>query len=736
MNLASWREATRVRVKLLYAVMRSLYDQVSGPGTFLVSATRLGGAHGYDEAGAVAPLGGCVTGFTKAFKREKSEALVKVVDFEPSRKTSALADLLVDETLSDPGAVEIGYKNGQRLTVGLEEIPAADGNPGIVLNKDSVFVITGAAGSIVSAITADLAAASGGVFHLLDLAPEPDPASSDLRRFTTDKEGLKRDIFERLKARGERATPAMVEKELAMLERCHAALSAIEAVKQAGGTPHYYSVNLLDAEGMGRVVKQVAEKSGRIDVLIHAGGIEISHFLPDKKPSEFDLVFDIKSDGWFHLLSNLGGMPLGAAVVFSSVAGRFGNGAQTDYSSANDLLCKSISSFRTTRPETRGIAVDWTAWGGIGMATRGSIPVMMKQAGIDMLDPAAGIPTVRRELTAGATRGEVVVAQKLGIMMNEFDESGGLDVRDGGRVSALLERRGIMTGKIVGMGLHSGLVVEATLDPSEQPFLHDHQIGGTPVLPGVMGIEAMAEVARLLFPERQVGSIEDIHFYSPFKFYRSQPRTVTLQADFAAQNGEIVANCRLIGSRTLHGQSQAETTVHFTSKVRLVEGRELGKRDRVCPPADSPKIGADDVYHIYFHGPAYRVVNSAWKTSSGLIGMVSPDLPPNHVPSDLETLVSPRLIELCFQTAGLWELASQAKMGLPYGIDQVKVMGLPDATELGLFAVVTPKADGSFDAELSDGQGNVYLSFSGYRTMQLPESVDAGLLKPLQAVLG
>ena len=39
-----------------------------------------------------------VVGFTKTYKREKSEALVKNVDFEPSRKTSALADILIEET--------------------------------------------------------------------------------------------------------------------------------------------------------------------------------------------------------------------------------------------------------------------------------------------------------------------------------------------------------------------------------------------------------------------------------------------------------------------------------------------------------------------------------------------------------------------------------------------------------------------------------------------------------------
>ena len=80
-------------------------------------------------------------------------------------------------------------------------------------------------------------------------------------------------------------------------------------------------------------------------------------------------------------------------MAFSSVAGRFGNGGQTDYSAANDLLCKRRRrASGATRPDTRGIAIDWTAWGGIGMATRGSIPKMMELAGIDMLPPESRHP--------------------------------------------------------------------------------------------------------------------------------------------------------------------------------------------------------------------------------------------------------------------------------------------------------------------------------------------------------
>ena len=59
---------------------------------FLVAATRLGGYHGYDEAGATAPLGGAVSGFTKAYQREQPDALVKVVDVPAGRDATAVAE--------------------------------------------------------------------------------------------------------------------------------------------------------------------------------------------------------------------------------------------------------------------------------------------------------------------------------------------------------------------------------------------------------------------------------------------------------------------------------------------------------------------------------------------------------------------------------------------------------------------------------------------------------------------
>ena len=82
------------------------------------------------------------------------------------------------------------------------------------------------------------------------------------------------------------------------------------------------------------------------------------------------------------------------------------------------------------------------------------------------------------------------------------------------------------------MGVHRRPDHRDHARPAVQPFLYDHQIDGTPVLPGVMGIEAFAEAALCVLPGWQVEAVEDVNFLAPFKFYRSEPRTMTIEAEF------------------------------------------------------------------------------------------------------------------------------------------------------------------------------------------------------------
>ena len=65
-------------------------------------------------------MGGAVTGFTKALARERADALVKAVDFAPSRKTAALADVA---GRGDAARPRRGRGRPRRR-------PALDGRPG------------------------------------------------------------------------------------------------------------------------------------------------------------------------------------------------------------------------------------------------------------------------------------------------------------------------------------------------------------------------------------------------------------------------------------------------------------------------------------------------------------------------------------------------------------------------------------------------------------------------------
>jgi hypothetical protein len=327
--------------------------------------------------------------------------------------------------------------------------------------------------------------------------------------------------------------------------------------------------------------------------------------------------------------------------------------------------------------------------------------------------------------------GEIVVGGRLGILAEEFDSEGGLDTEKVAKVLAERDQPYLMLGKVVAAKLYGGLEVETTLDPQAQPFLYDHQIDGVPVLPGVMGTEAFAELASLLTPGYRVAAVQHEQFHSPFKFYRNQPRTLYLSATISpTSSGELIARTAL---RSLTEPPRPGLPVredlHFTAEVRL-------SRDLVAAPVAQPVpsiaeglgvrvIERPDIYRVYFHGPAYQVLERAWVEGDRAIGLMADGLPADTTPSGVESLMAPRLIELCFQTAGLWEMAATGVMALPLAIGSVTTYRQPE-TAVGrrLYALVTA-ADGgaAFDAQVVDQAGNVYVDLKGYRTVELPGSV-------------
>ena len=348
------------------------------------------------------------------------------------------------------------------------------------------------------------------------------------------------------------------------------------------------------------------------------------------------------------------------------------------------------------------------------MATRGSIPKVMELAGIQTLAPEAGIAWVRRELISGTDPREVLVAGSLGFMAEEPDETGGV-------AAGPIAGGGPMLGTVESASISGGIVVRTTLDPKRQPFLNDHRIDGTPVLPGVMGIEAFVEVAGLLAPGWHVAAIEDVEFLAPVKFYRDEPRTLTIRANVSRDGSDLLARCMLEGERLLPGSAEPQKTTHFTGTVRLT--KKTPSPEHVDAIAEqTPTVAKQSVYELYFHGPAYQVVSSAWRYNGGNAARMTDGLPDDHVPMAAPTLAGPRLVELCFQTAGLWEAAQHGRFALPQHVDKVRLLRDPAQVSGALYAVAN-EVDDHFDCSVRDASGDVILTVEGYRTSPLPVPV-------------
>jgi hypothetical protein len=247
-------------------------------------------------------------------------------------------------------------------------------------------------------------------------------------------------------------------------------------------------------------------------------------------------------------------------------------------------------------------------------------------------------------------------------------------------------------------------------------------------------MEAFAELAGLAFPDRHVAAIEDVDFLRPLKFYRDEPRTLRISATCVRDGDDVVARCRLEASRTLPGRDEPEVTTHFRGRVRLSDAERAEATGQAPGDPSGPGVGQGPVYDVLFHGPAYQVIDDVWRSGPALLGRYAEGLVPGHQPDTQPTVADPRLVELCFQTAAVAALADQGLLALPAHVDRVVVLGHPAEPAGRLVAVTTEGSEGGVDAEVLDGEGRVFVRLEGYRTIELPQAVDEGLLAPLRAV--
>ena len=112
----------------------------------------------------------------------------------------------------------------------------------------------------------------------------------------------------------------------------------------------------------------VRQSIGPLGGLIHGAGVLQDRRIADKRPEQFEKVYDTKVSGLINCLAATENDNLKYVVLFSSVSARMGNQGQVDYAMANEVLNKMARQQARLRPTCKVVSINWGPWDG-GMVT-------------------------------------------------------------------------------------------------------------------------------------------------------------------------------------------------------------------------------------------------------------------------------------------------------------------------------------------------------------------------------
>ena len=675
----------------------------------VASVTTLDGRHG-NIGELFNSIQSAATGVTKSYSFEQPKLRARALDLHPEivLDSTHAAELIFNDIFNIGGEVEIGIDRDERrwALVAFDEKLEAEREP---LTSTDTWIVSGGGSGVTAASIIGVAQASTDAnahFVLLGRSQLIEETQSWIDWSEDQLNQRKMNLRDTMVTTSSDGKVTMVEwnKEWQKYTRSMDVYLTLDRIEKTGNKARYHSVDVMDRENMIALGKSLKRK---ITGVIHGAGLEDSKLVADKGHDIFDRVVRVKLDGWKSLMAaaeSSGTKSLKFAACFTSVAGRFGNGGQTDYAAANCVLDAEMARL-TASGKCRAVAIGWTGWKDVGMATRGSIEAVFAAAGIETLDVTTGVDIFVDEALAGGKR-RVLACGSLGLM-DRFDSFREPPLRLPSEMSAIIAdpTRFALIDKVIALDEHTSLLTETTLSTELHPFLVDHAIDGVPYHPGVMALEMFAENALLLKPTTCLAGFENVSFGLPVKLLKDEIK-VRVVAEYNNSDGDIHwINCKLVSDlMNSKGEIFGERE-HHSATVRLVEKSddlsnflqsEIEQMPDIgTPPLDELILLPSFIYQRYFHGPRFqshggiiRGIGNEMTPGADGIALMRNQLPITEQFSSevdgeevlLEAL--PMLIEAGFQNSGFVAMESEGFSSLPIGIDWSTNIRVPERDEI------------------------------------------------------
>jgi NAD(P)-dependent dehydrogenase (short-subunit alcohol dehydrogenase family) len=498
----------------------------------MVLLTMIDGALGRDHSGRMAdPSSGALFGFYKSLQKEWSNQLA-IIDLEPGviqRDPNHCVDIIAAEVAAGMPDQEVAYLQSNRSVLKVQSSPPEKPkNQAVQLDSNHTILAAGGARGITAEIVKALAERHGCNFILLGRTKLFQNVAELSAMPSELFEKQRADILEKLKQKHHSVKPVMVEREFSRLKQSVEIYRNLQAIKRHGSKVHYYAVDVTHYAQLCNVVERARAIFGPIDVLIHGAGIDRSRPIGQKSVEEFERVFQTKALGAIHLTRACAREPLRYIIGLASISGRFGNGAQSDYSAGNSFIDFWIDYTRKIFPEAIAKSINWSGWAEVGMAWNNDfVRTYSENSGIQLISVKEGQAAFLQELSDPARCSPVIIHKGLGPLPSPSQFK-------------LNESRFVMIDRIVQhqadrQRAHRLLSVKRDL------MLDQHRLQGTPLVPAVAYMEMCAEYYAYLTGKENRIHFEDIHFDKALRLFNDKPVEVLIEPEWL--EGQKVRFC-------------------------------------------------------------------------------------------------------------------------------------------------------------------------------------------------
>jgi enediyne polyketide synthase len=483
-------------------------------------------------------------GFSRTLHLENPGIIVSVMNVPAD--CSQAANWIASEVPATAGFSEVNFTgNGQRFEprLRLAEIPPSAIKSNFLPGPEDVLLVTGGGKGIAAECALALARETG---VRLGLLGRSDPKS---------------------------------DKELA---------KNIERFAASGVLSAYACADVTDAKAMGRAVAEIEGNLGPVTAILHGAGVNTPQLIGALDEEVFRRTVGPKISGLQNILGAVDVEKIKLLVTFGSIIARTGLSGEADYATANEWLAAMTINFQKKNPRCRCLTLEWSVWSGTGMGERlGRLETLIQQ-GITPITVDEGVRVFCGLLKSALPETSLVVASR-------FGEPSTLKMSK----PLLPLRRFLERQRVFYPGVE--LIVDAGLSLRTDPYLMDHVVQKRPLLPAVLGLEAMAQTAMALAGSASVPVFENVEFIRPVAVSEQTVQTIRLVA-LRHENG-----CIEVRLRSEESDFQVD---HFRAICRFASLNETNVQRLSLSPFGSEYLPLDplgDLYgRILFHGGCFR----------------------------------------------------------------------------------------------------------------------------------